>query len=157
MTFGGVVGSSGSSGRPGSSGSAGSGSGVGSSSGPGIVVVGAVVSGSGVGSSSEPGIVVSGAGSGSDSEVSNVDVVVGAVDSEDCGSEDSGAEVGVDGSAAWVGSGVGSDVGSLVAELVVELEGSADWEDEEVAVGVLAAAIWGAGSELEDGVAAGVV
>ena len=189
MTFGGVVGSLGSSGRPGSS-------------------------GSGVGSSSEPGIVVSGAGSGSDSEVSNGDVVVGAVDSEDCGSEDSGAEVGVDASAAWVGS----DVGSLVAELVAELEGSvvcfsveaavvvsavvfsevvfsevdvlevgrsdgsagedaaedgsadvvlfvdsvvwegsADWEDEEVAVGSLAAATWGAGSELEDGVEAGVV
>ena len=259
MTFGGVVGSSGSSGRPGASGSAGSagsagfsgssgssgsdgtsgtsgssstvisGSGVGSISEPGIVVVGAVVSGSDVGSSSEPGIVVSGAGSGSDSEVSNGDVVVGAVDSEgfgseDAGSEDSGsgcaevdvedAEVGVDGSAAWVGS----DVGSLVAELVVELEGSAvcfsveaavvvsvvvssevvfcevdvlevgrsdgsagedaaedgsadvvlfvdsvvwegsaDWEDEEVAVGFLAAATWGAGSELEDGVEAGVV
>jgi len=65
--------------------------------------------------------VVSGAGSGLGSEVSNGDVVVGAVDSEDCGSEDSGAEVGVDGSAAWVGS----DVGSLVAELVAELEGSA--------------------------------
>lgn len=206
-----------------------SGSGVGSISEPGIVVVGAVVSGSDVGSSSEPGIVVSGAGSGSDSEVSNGDVVVGAVDSEgfgseDAGSEDSGsgcaevdvedAEVGVDGSAAWVGS----DVGSLVAELVVELEGSAvcfsveaavvvsvvvssevvfcevdvlevgrsdgsagedaaedgsadvvlfvdsvvwegsaDWEDEEVAVGFLAAATWGAGSELEDGVEAGVV
>ena len=244
MTFGGVVGSSGSSGSPGSFGSAGSagfsgssgssgsdgtcgtsapsgalryvvgsagssstvisGSGVGSISEPGIVVVGAVVSGSGVGSSSELGIVVSGTGSGSDSEVSNGDVVVGAVDSE----------VGVDGSAAWVGS----DVGSLVAELVAELEGSAvcfsveaavvvsvvvfsevvfsevdvfevgrsdgsagedtsedgsadvvlfvdsvvwegsaDWEDEEVAVGVLAAATWGAGSELEDGVAAGVV
>ena len=204
MTFGGVVGSLGSSGRPGSS-------------------------GSGVGSSSEPGIVVSGAGSGSDSEVSNGDVVVGAVDSEGFGSEDAGfedsgsgcaevdvedAEVGVDGSAAWVGS----DVGSLVAELVAELEGSvvcfsveaavvvsavvfsevvfsevdvlavdrsdgsagedaaedgsadvvlfvdsvvwggsADWEDEEVAVGFLAAATWGAGSELEDGVEAGVV
>lgn len=137
--------------------------------------------------------------------MSNGEVVVGAVDSEDCGSEDSGAEVGVDGSAAWVGS----DVGSLVAELVAELEGSAvvvsavvssevvfsevdvlevgrsegsagedaaedcsagvvlfvdsvvwegsaDWEDEEVAVGALAAT-WGAGSELEDGVAAGVV
>ena len=97
--------------------------------------------------------MISGAGSGSDSEVSNGDVVVGAVDSEDCGSEDSGAEVGVDASAAWVGS----DVGTLVAGLVAELEGSADWEDEEVAVGVLAAAIWGAGSELEDGVEAGVV
>lgn len=158
-------------------------------------------------------MVVSGAGSGSDSEVSNGDVVVGAVGSEDCGSEDSGAEVGVDGSAAWVGS----DVGSLVAELVAELEGSAvcfsveaavvvsavvflevvfsevdvlevgrsdgsagedaseegsadvvlfvdsvvwegsaDWEDEEVAVGALAA-IWGVGAELEDGVAADVV
>ena len=36
-------------------------------------------------------------------------------------------------------------------------EGSADWEDEEVAVGSLAAATWGAGSELEDGVEAGVV
>ena len=157
--------------------------------------------------------MVSGAGSGLGSEVSNGDVVVGAVDSEDCGSEDSGAEVGVDGSAAWVGS----DVGSLVAELVAELEGSAvcfcveaavvvsvvvfsevvfsevdvlevgrsegsagedgsedgsadgvlfvdfvvwegsaDWEDEEVAVGALAAT-WGAGSELEDGVEAGVV
>lgn len=144
--------------------------------------------------------------------MSNGDVVVGAVDSEDCGSEDSGAEVGVDGSAAWVGS----DVGSLVAELVAELEGSAvcfcveaavvvsvvvfsevvfsevdvlevgrsegsagedgsedgsadvvllvdsvvwegsaEWEDEEVAVGALAAT-WGAGSELEDGVEAGV-
>ena len=209
---------------------------MGSISEPGIVVVGAVVSGSGVGSSSEPAIVVLGAvvtgaglGSGSDSEVSNGDVVVGAVDSEgfeseDAGSEDSGsgcaevdvedAEVDVDESAAWVGS----DVGSLVAELVAELEGSAvcfsveaavvvsvvvfsevvfsevdvlevgrsdglagedaaedgsadvvlfvdsvvwegsaDWEDEEVAVGVLAAATWGAGSELEDGVAAGVV
>ena len=126
---------------------------MGSSSGPGIVVVGTIVSGPGVGSSSEPGIVISGAGSGSDSEVSNGDVVVGAVDSEDCGSEDSGAEVGVDASAAWVGS----DVGTLVAGLVAELEGSADWEDEEVAVGVLAAAIWGAGSELEDGVEAGVV
>ena len=97
--------------------------------------------------------MISGAGSGSDSEVSNGDVVVGAVDSEDCGSEDSGAEVGVDASAAWVGS----DVGSLVAELVAELEGSADWVDEEVAVGVLAVAIWGAGSELVDGVVAGVV
>ena len=212
-----------------------SGSGVGSSSEPGIVVVGAVVSGSGVGSSSEPAIVVLGAvvtgaglGSGSDSEVSNGDVVVGALDSEgfgseDAGSEDSGsdcaevdvedAEVGVDESAAWVGS----DVGSLVAELVAELEGSAvcfsveaavvvsavvfsevvfsevdvlevgrsdgsagedaledgsadvvlfvdsvvwegtaDWEDEEVAVGALAAT-WGAGSELEDGVEADVV
>ena len=149
--------------------------------------------------------MVSGAGSGSDSEVSNGDVVVGAVDSEGFGSEDSGAEVGVDGAAAWVGS----DVGSLVAELVAELEGSAvvvsvvvfsevvfsevavlevgrsegsagedasedgsadvvllvdsvvwegsaDWEDEEVAVGALAAT-WGAGSELEDGVEAGVV
>ena len=170
-----------------------------------------------------------GLGSGSDSEVSNGDVVVGAVDSEgfeseDAGSEDSGsgcaevdvedAEVDVDESAAWVGS----DVGSLVAELVAELEGSAvcfsveaavvvsvvvfsevvfsevdvlevgrsdglagedaaedgsadvvlfvdsvvwegsaDWEDEEVAVGVLAAATWGAGSEMEDCVAAGVV
>jgi len=180
------------------------------------VVLGAVVTGAGL-------------GSGSDSEVSNGDVVVGAVDSEgfeseDAGSEDSGsgcaevdvedAEVDVDESAAWVGS----DVGSLVAELVAELEGSAvcfsveaavvvsvvvfsevvfsevdvlevgrsdglagedaaedgsadvvlfvdsvvwegsaDWEDEEVAVGVLAAATWGAGSELEDGVAAGVV
>ena len=123
------------------------------------------------------------------------------------------AEVGVDGSAAWVGS----DVGSLVAELVAELEGSvvcfsveaavvvsavvfsevvfsevdvlevgrsdgsagedaaedgsadvvlfvdsvvwegsADWEDEEVAVGALAAT-WGASAELEDGVEAGVV
>ena len=133
-------------------------------------------------------IVVSGAGLGSDSEVGNGDVVVGAVDSEGFGSEDSGAEVGVDGSAAWVGS----DVGSLVAELVAELEGSAvcfsveaavvvsvvvssevvfsevdalevgrsdgsaDWEDEEVAVGPLAATS-GAGSELEDGVEAGVV
>lgn len=132
--------------------------------------------------------MVSGAGSGSDSEVSNGDVVVGAVDSEGFGSEDSGAEVGVDGAAAWVGS----DVGSLVAELVAELEGSAvcfsveaavvvsvvvssevvfsevdalevgrsdgsaDWEDEEVAVGPLAATS-GAGSELEDGVEAGVV
>ena len=157
--------------------------------------------------------MVSGAGSGSDSEVGNGDVVVGAVDSEGFGSEDSGAEVGVDGSAAWVGS----DVGSLVAELVAELEGSAvcfsveaavvvsvvvssevvfsevdvlevgrsdgsagedaaedgsadvvlfvdsvvwegsaDWEDEEVAVGPLAATS-GAGSELEDGVEAGVV
>ena len=35
-------------------------------------------------------------------------------------------------------------------------EGSADWEDEEVAVGALAAT-WGAGSELEVGVEAGVV
>ena len=172
--------------------------------------------------------MVSGAGSGSDSEVSNGDVVVGAVDSEGFGSEDAGfedsgsgcaevdvedAEVGVDGSAAWVGS----DVGSLVAELVAELEGSvvcfsveaavvvsavvfsevvfsevdvlevgrsdgsadedaaedgsadvvlfvdsvvwegsADWEDEEVAVGALAAT-WGASAELEDGVEAGVV
>ena len=132
--------------------------------------------------------MVSGAGSGSDSEVGNGDVVVGAVDSEGFGSEDSGAEVGVDGSAAWVGS----DVGSLVAELVAELEGSAvcfsveaavvvsvvvssevvfsevdalevgrsdgsaDWEDEEVAVGPLAATS-GAGSKLEDGVEAGVV
>ena len=217
MTFGGVVGSSGSSGRPGSSGSAGSAgfsgfsgssgsdgtSGTSGPSGALRYVLGSagssstVISGSGVGSISEPGIVV-----------------VGAVDSEDCGSEDSGAEVGVDGSAAWVGS----DVGSLVAELVAELEGSAvcfsveaavvvsvvvfsevvfsevdvlefgrsdgsagedaaedgsadvvlfvdsvvwegsaDWEDEEVAVGVLAAATWGAGSELEDGVEAGVV
>ena len=121
-----VVGSAGS----GSTVISGSGFGVGSSSEPGIVVVGAVVSGSGVGSSSEPGIVVSGAGSGSDSEVSNVDVVVGAVDSEDCGSEDSGAEVGVDGAAAWVGS----DVGSLVAELVAELEGSAVCFSVEAAV-----------------------
>ena len=132
--------------------------------------------------------MVSGAGLGSDSEVSNGDVVVGAVDSEGFGSEDSGTEVGVDGAAAWVGS----DVGSLVAELVAELEGSAvcfcveaavvvsvvvfsevvfsevavlevgrsegsaDWEDEEVAVGPLAATS-GAGSELEDGVEAGVV
>lgn len=230
MTFGGVVGSSGSSGRPGSSGSAGSAGFSGSSGSDGTsgtsgpsgalrYVVGSAGSistvisgsGSGVGSISEPGIVV-----------------VGAVDSEgfgseDAGSEDSGsgcaevdvedAEVGVDGSAAWVGS----DVGSLVAELVVELEGSAvcfsveaavvvsvvgfsevvfsevdvlevgrsdgsagedaaedgsadvvlfvgsvvwegsaDWEDEEVAVGALAAT-WGAGAELEDGVAADVV
>ena len=165
------------------------------------MVLGAVVTGVGL-------------GSGSDSEVSNGDVVVGAVDSEGFGSEDSGAEAGVDGSAAWVSS----DVGSLVAELVAELEGSvvcfsveaavvvsavvfsevvfsevdvlevgrsdgsagedaaedgsadvvlfvdsvvwegsADWEDEEVAVGFLAAATWGAGSELEDGVEAGVV
>ena len=239
----GFSGSSGSSGSDGTSGTSGSsstvisGSGVGSISEPGIVVVGAVVSGSGVGSSSEPAIVVLGAvvtgtglGSGSDSEVSNGDVVVGAVDSEgfeseDAGSEDSGSgcaevdvedaevEVDVDESAAWVGS----DVGSLVAELVAELEGSAvcfsveaavvvsavvflevvfsevdvlevgrsdgsagedaseegsadvvlfvdsvvwegsaDWEDEEVAVGALAA-IWGVGAELEDGVAADVV
>ena len=182
------------------------------------MVLGAVVTGTGL-------------GSGSDSEVSNGDVVVGAVDSEgfeseDAGSEDSGSgcaevdvedaevDVDVDESAAWVGS----DVGSLVAELVAELEGSAvcfsveaavvvtavvfsevvfsevdvlevgrsdgsagedaseegsadvvlfvdsvvwegsaDWEDEEVAVGSLAAATWGAGSELEDGVAADVV
>ena len=118
--------------------------------------------------------MVSGAGSGSDSEVSNGDVVVGAVDSEGFGSEDAGfedsgsgcaevdvedAEVGVDGSAAWVGSDVGSLVAGLVAELEgsVVWEGSADWEDEEVAVGFLAAATWGAGSELEDGVEAGVV
>ena len=74
--------------------------------------------------------MVSGAGLGSDSEVSNGDVVVGAVDSEDCGSEDSGTEVGVDGAAAWVGS----DVGSLVAELVAELEGSAVCFSVEAAV-----------------------
>ena len=93
------------------------------------------------------GAVVTGAGlgSGSDSEVSNGDVVVGVVDSEgfeseDAGSEGSGsgcaevdvedAEVGVDGSAAWVGS----DDGSLVAELVAELEGSAVCFSVEAAV-----------------------
>ncbi len=87
------------SGTSGSSSTVISGSGVGSISEPGIVVVGAVVSGSGVGSSSEPAIVVLGAvvtgtglGSGSDSEVSNGDVVVGAVDSEGFESEDAGSE-----------------------------------------------------------------
>lgn len=185
----------------GSSGStSGSGSGVGTISEPGIVVVGTVVSGSGVGSSSEPGIVVigtvlSGAGSDWGSEVNNEDVVVGAVDSEGVGSEDSGsgsgvclsvemvapasvvvvsAEVGVfevgrsDGSAGAVASVdvVAFDGDVEVAESVdavvcagsvvcVVWEGSADDEDVEVAVGSFAASC-GAGSELEDGAAAGV-
>ena len=52
-----------------------------------------------------------------------------------------------------------SEDGSADVVLLVDSvvwEGSADWEDEEVAVGALAAT-WGAGSELEDGVEAGVV
>ena len=55
---------------------------------------------------------------------------------------------------------VGRSDGSADVVLFVDSvvwEGSADWEDEEVAVGVLGAATWGAGSELEDGVEAGVV
>ena len=60
-----------------------------------------------------------------------------------------------DGSAGEDASEEGSADGVLFVDFVV-WEGSADWEDEEVAVGALAAT-WGAGSELEDGVEAGVV
>mgnify|MGYP006914833575 CR=1 FL=1 len=164
--------SSGSSGSPGSSGTrgtsgassvlrsavggagstSGSGSGVGTISEPGIVVVGAVGSGSGVGSSSDPGIVVlgavlSGADSAWGSEVNNEDVVVGAVGSAGVGSEDSGS-----GSGVCLSVEVVVCAGSVVC---VVREGSADDEDVEVAVGSFAASC-GAGSELEDGAAAGV-
>ena len=60
-----------------------------------------------------------------------------------------------DGSAGEDASEEGSADVVLFVDSVV-WEGSADWEDEEVAVGALAAT-WGAGSELEDGVEAGVV
>ena len=60
-----------------------------------------------------------------------------------------------EGSAGEDASEDGSADGVLFVDFVV-WEGSADWEDEEVAVGALAAT-WGAGSELEDGVEAGVV
>ena len=60
-----------------------------------------------------------------------------------------------DGSAGEDASEEGSADVVLFVDSVV-WEGSADWEDEEVAVGALAA-IWGVGAELEDGVAADVV
>ena len=60
-----------------------------------------------------------------------------------------------DGSAGEDASEEGSADVVLFVDSVV-WEGSADWEDEEVAVGALAAT-WGAGAELEDGVAADVV
>ena len=161
-----------------------SGSGVGSSSEPGIVVLGTVVSGAGSAWGSEVNnedVVVGAVGSaGVGSEDSGagsgvcLSVEVVAPSSVVVVSAEVFSEVGVfevgrsDGSAGAVASVdvVAFDGDVEVAESVdavvcagsvvcVVWEGSADDEDVEVAVGSFAASC-GAGSELEDGAAAGV-
>ena len=161
-----------------------SGSGVGSSSEPGIVVLGTVVSGAGSAWGSEVNnedVVVgavgsagvgsedSGAGSGVCLSVEVVAPASVVVVSAEVFSEVGVFEVGrSDGSAGAVASVdvVAFDGDVEVAESVdavvcagsvvcVVWEGSADDEDVEVAVGSFAASC-GAGSELEDGAAAGV-